>query len=100
MPLSAEPNEFHFELLLSSGSHAAGRHVREVAHPRGKIPSQEDEHGRADSPSRRQLRQSGLRPPTFLWRRFFRLLSVNEGRFGAEEFDDDQAPDLTNLDRT
>jgi hypothetical protein len=57
--------------------YAAGRHVREVAHTRGKSPAQEYEHCRADSPSRRRLRQAGLRPPRFLWRRFFRWLLVN-----------------------
>src|SRR5665811_284137 len=44
---------------------ARGRHLREVANTRGKRPSHEDEHRRADSPSRRRLRQFGLRPPTF-----------------------------------
>src|ERR1035437_4266659 len=62
---------------------AAGRHVREVANTRGKSPSREGEHRWADSPRRGRLRQIGLRPPTFLWRRFSRLLLVNGAANGT-----------------
>src|ERR1035437_773798 len=63
----------------------AGRHVREVANTRGKSPSREGEHRWADSPRRGRLRQIGLRPPTFLWRRFSRLLLVNGAPNGTTE---------------
>src|ERR1035437_2807198 len=72
-------NSFAFRLT------AAGRHVREVANTRGKSPSREGEHRWADSPRRGRLRQIGLRPPTFLWRRFSRLLLVNGAANGTTE---------------